>query len=369
MHPSRRRRPRLIPGLCFVFVGGLFALPSPAQIAMETVAEPVDQTSTVTEPEQVDTTTPDPAPRRPDRRDDLWRWVDGDYALRDLHDRAQDQGFTYTFLLGTMTQFNFRGGANTHNAHETGGRAFHIVEVDLDKLGILPGATIFARGLQTFNSGIQGDVGSLTPPFFALGSSGDNEILLDKYWYRQRLFDDRLEFRLGKLLNFTDLFDRNIYADNYVNSFMNRALNHNMTMPTSLALGAFVKFWPTDWLYMQAAAIDAEPDNDRNRRGTGDGTPRSTMGPISADTARSGLPRTTFSSGPCPAGMRWVDGTTGPSNRFFAIHSADCSPLGCGMMTRAFTSTSNRCSTRNSPTRRTNRVWEFSRVMAMPRKK
>jgi carbohydrate-selective porin OprB len=83
------------------------------------------------------------------------------------------------------------------------------------------------------------------------------------------LFDDRLEFRLGKLLNFTDLFDRNIYADNYVNSFMNRALNHNMTMPTSLALGAFVKFWPTDWLYVQAAAIDAEPDNDRNRRGTG----------------------------------------------------------------------------------------------------
>jgi hypothetical protein len=169
MHPSRRRRPRLIPGLCFVFVGGLFALPSPAQIAMETVAEPVDQTSTVTEPEQVDTTTPDPAPRRPDRRDDLWRWVDGDYALRDLHDRAQDQGFTYTFLLGTMTQFNFRGGANTHNAHETGGRAFHIVEVDLDKLGILPGATIFARGIQTFNSGIQGDVGSLTPPYFLLG--------------------------------------------------------------------------------------------------------------------------------------------------------------------------------------------------------
>jgi porin len=269
MHPSRRRRPRLIPGLCFVFVGGLFALPSPAQIAMETVAEPVDQTSTVTEPEQVDTTTPDPAPRRPDRRDDLWRWVDGDYALRDLHDRAQDQGFTYTFLLGTMTQFNFRGGANTHNAHETGGRAFHIVEVDLDKLGILPGATIFARGIQSFNSGIQGDVGSLTPPYFLLGSNGDNEILLNKYWYRQRLFDDRLEFRLGKLLNFADLFDRNTYADNYVNSFMNRALVHNMTMPTSLALGAFVKFWPTDWLYMQAAAIDAEPDNDRNRRGTG----------------------------------------------------------------------------------------------------
>jgi porin len=102
-----------------------------------------------------------------------------------------------------------------------------------------------------------------------LGSNGDNEILLNKYWYRQRLFDDRLEFRLGKLLNFADLFDRNIYADNYVNSFMNRALVHNMTMPTSLALGAFVKFWPTDWLYMQAAAIDAEPDNDRNRRGTG----------------------------------------------------------------------------------------------------
>jgi hypothetical protein len=100
------------------------------------------------------------------------------------------------------------------------------------------------------------------------------------------------------------LFDRNTYADNYVNSFMNRALVHNMTMPTSLALGAFVKFWPTDWLYMQAAAIDAEPDNDRNRREPKDGTPRSTMGPISADTARSGLSRTTSSRRLCPASTR-----------------------------------------------------------------
>jgi hypothetical protein len=74
-----------------------------------------------------------------------------------------------------VTQFNFRGGANTHNAHETGGRAFHIVEVDLDKLGILPGATI-SRAVCKPSTAESRRRGSLTPPFFALGSSGDNEI-------------------------------------------------------------------------------------------------------------------------------------------------------------------------------------------------
>ncbi len=170
----------------------------------------------------------------------------------------EDAGINFSFLLGTMSQFNFRGGINTHNAHETGGKAFYNLEFDFDKMFGLKGATFFGRCIQTWNSGIGRHVGSLTPPYYSAGSGGDQAWTLDKWWYRQRLFDDRLEFRLGKLLNIADLIDKNVYADNYLGKFMNRAFVHNMTIPTTKGLGAFVRWWPVDWLYVQALALDPD---------------------------------------------------------------------------------------------------------------
>ncbi|MBN1490146.1 MAG: carbohydrate porin, partial [Phycisphaerae bacterium] len=38
--------------------------------------------------------------------------------------------------------------------------------------------------------------------------------------------------------------------------FSNRALNHVMNFPVAKGLGAFVKVWPTDWLYFSMAGID-----------------------------------------------------------------------------------------------------------------
>jgi len=171
---------------------------------------------------------------------------------------TEEAGVNFSFLLGTMSQTNFRGGQNTHNAHETGGKSFYNFELDLEKMGLLPGATIFARVIQTWNSGIREDVGSLTPPYWSAGSSGDRSFELDKWWYRQRLFDDRLEFRLGKLQNISDLVDKNVYADNYMGKFMNSALGFNQTIPVRKGLGAFVRVWPVDWLYVQGMVVDPD---------------------------------------------------------------------------------------------------------------
>ena len=188
-----------------------------------------------------------------------------------LRAAAEDAGFTFAPRLITVYEQNFRGGANTHNAHEIAGKWFYNAELDFGKMGVMPGATFFFRAIQTFNAGIGADVGSLVPPFFSAGSGGDhffgdlNCILVDKWWYRQRLLDDRLEFRLGKLLNILDLHDRSPYAGSYANSFQNRALNHNLTLPVRKGIGAFVKVWPTDWLYLQASAID--PDQGATRTG------------------------------------------------------------------------------------------------------
>jgi len=216
---------------------------------------------------------PAPAPPPPETRTpeayNIWtaKRLTGDWG--GVRTDLEDFGLRISPLLATMSQINFRGGLNTHNAHETGGKAFWNVELDFEKMFGLKGATFFARGIQTWNSGIGADVGSLTPPYFSAGSSGDTEFELDKWWWRQRLFDDRLEFRLGKLLNFSDLFDKNVYADNYVGKFMNRALNQNMTFPATKGIGAFVRVWPTDWLYLQAMAVDPDTINTHNRHGTG----------------------------------------------------------------------------------------------------
>lgn len=170
----------------------------------------------------------------------------------------EDAGITLSPLLVATYQFNLRGGQNTHNAHESAGKAFYNLEFDFDKMFGLKGASFFSRGVQTWNSGVGRHVGSLTPPYWSAGSSGDNSFELTRWWWRQRLFDDRLEFRLGKMLNVVDLFDQNVYAKAYTVTFQNRALNHNMTIPTTLGLGAFVKAWPLDWLYVQAMAIDPD---------------------------------------------------------------------------------------------------------------
>ncbi|MGB2986981.1 MAG: carbohydrate porin [Phycisphaerae bacterium] len=199
---------------------------------------------------------------------DLWttKNLTGDWG--GVRTEMEDAGVNFSILLGTMTQMNFRGGLNTHNAHETAGKAFYNMELDFGKMGLVSDGTFFIRGIQTWNSGIRRHVGSLWHPYYSAGSSGDKEIELDKYWYRQRLFDDRLEFRFGKL-DMADWTDRNAYADSYMSKFMNQALYVNRTIPTTKAVGAFLKVWPVDWLYVQAAALDPDIGQSKHTRGTG----------------------------------------------------------------------------------------------------
>jgi len=199
---------------------------------------------------------------------DIWtaKHLFGDWG--GARTELEDAGVKFSFLLGTMSQINFRGGLNTHNAHETGGKAFYNVELDFDKMVGFEGATFFARVIQTWNTGIGADVGSLTAPYHSVGSSGDRSLEIDKYWYRQRLFDDRLEFRLGMLLNVGDLVDRNAYAGNYLSQFANQAFYYNRTIPARKGIGAFVRVWPTEWLYVQGLVLDPDRDGDLHRHGT-----------------------------------------------------------------------------------------------------
>ncbi len=182
----------------------------------------------------------------------------------------EDAGFSFAPLLITNYQQNFRGGANTHNGHDITGRFFYNFELDFDKMFGWKGATFFYRAVQEWNTGIGSDVGTTRAPYWGSGAPGnhffgDNPycILTDKWWYRQRLLDDRVEIRLGKMLNVVDLFDKNAVSRNYASAFMNRALNYNQTIPLAKGTGAFLKVWPTDWLYFQTAAVNADSRSSR----------------------------------------------------------------------------------------------------------
>ncbi len=184
-------------------------------------------------------------------------------------DQLKDFGFQYSPFLVTNSQANFRGGSNTHNAHETTGRLFHNFELDFDKMVGLEGATFFLRVNQSWGDGIVADVGALSSPYWGSGSPTDLSLDIDKYWWRQRLFDNRFEFRLGKLVALIDHFDQNKYAIAYNVTFMNRALNYSLNIPWVVGLGAFGKWWVADWAYVQGMVIDPDTVHTRNRHGTG----------------------------------------------------------------------------------------------------
>lgn len=170
----------------------------------------------------------------------------------------KDVGFSISPVLIGGYQQNDRGGLNTRNAHDVPGAMQYNMEFDFDKMKLIPGGSFFIRGLQSWNDGVRGDVGSLTTPGSVWGSSGDHEILADKWWWRQRFLDDRVEIRLGKLLTTVDLFDVNAYAGSQFTQFSNTALVSNPVIPSSKGIGAFLKVWPLDWAYFQMGAMDPE---------------------------------------------------------------------------------------------------------------
>lgn len=174
-------------------------------------------------------------------------------------------GFSFAPILISGYTGNLRGGLNTQNAHDVPGLMQYNLETDFDKMKLIPGGSFFIRGAQSWNDGVRDEVGSLSTPATTWGSSEDYEILVDKWWWRQRLLNDRVEFRLGKLLNIVDLFDVNAFAANQYSKFSNSWLTWNPTIPATKGIGAFVKTWPTDWLYLQAGAMD--PDQRPTRTG------------------------------------------------------------------------------------------------------
>jgi len=173
-----------------------------------------------------------------------------------LRPRLEEMGISINVVQTTAFQQNFRGGLNTHHAHDFSGDLRVNLTFDLDRMGLLDGGLVFIRLKETFNEGVKADAGSLSRTAFVL-DEGDESILVDKWWYRQFLLGKKIEFRIGKLLTPVDLFDNPVYARNPWSQFLNSTLNFNPTVPHTKTLGAYLRIQPVDWFHLHMVAADA----------------------------------------------------------------------------------------------------------------
>ena len=183
----------------------------------------------------------------------IWetKWLGGDWG--GVRTEWQDQGIRMSFILTSSYAQNFRGGLNTHNAVAFSGDWRMNLTLDFDQMDLIPGAFFFIRGKSSWNNGVDADVGSLAATHWVFGSGGDEEYYIDKWWYGQRLVDDRLEFRVGKLLTPADLFDIPVYAKWPWDHFLNANLNRSPNLPHRKSLGAYMKVKLNDWAHLRIA--------------------------------------------------------------------------------------------------------------------
>ena len=184
-----------------------------------------------------------------------------------LRTDLEESGITLALTYQSVFQVNMHGGRETKNGHDIGGSYILGLEFDFEKMFDLQGGSFFMEVKGTY--GGEGDDfdGEKIGGLFRTNQIADTEesIFVNKWWYRQRLHDDRVEFRLGVIESFKDLFDVNKVAGSDEDQFTNRLLVGNPTIPHANALGAYLNVWPTDWLYVRAMVVDPE----RTSRTTG----------------------------------------------------------------------------------------------------
>ena len=176
------------------------------------------------------------------------------------------QGLTLTLSLTQIYQDVAQGGLSTHR--DTGrytGRYDLGMTADLDKMAGLKGASLYFSGEGGWSNGIDpSSVGSL---FGVNGDAiGDRSIFVREFRYDQKLFDDKLTLRIGKI-NLTGgfdcrgcpvAFDNNAFAGDETTQFLNNALVNNPTIPfPPKTLGAALYLRLTDFWYAAAGVADA----------------------------------------------------------------------------------------------------------------
>lgn len=203
-------------------------------------------------------TTQPSAPPAPARQPyDLWttKALTGDWG--GARTALQNDGLTFSLSYQSQFQQNFRGGLNTQNANAFTGTYDFVIKADFDKMKLIPGGQFYIKAKGSYNRSINAsDVGALGN--VNADAFRDEAIYVNKWWWRQYLWGEKIELRAGRLQIDKDLFDISLYANDEDFDFLNRGSIRNLIAPFANSIGAFAKFSPVPWFYFQAAGYDAQ---------------------------------------------------------------------------------------------------------------
>ncbi len=171
----------------------------------------------------------------------------------------EEMGVRFTIKLMNQLMVNMHGGLETRNGHDTGGTYEIDIFLDFEKMGLIDDAEFWIRAKGAWGGEVTDFDTEKIGAFFRTNQDVgiEESIFVDKWHWRQRFFDDTLEFRFGRQEPVKDLFDRSKVMGHEDKYFLNRALVRNATIPAKKGLGFFLNWNITDHLYARAAALDA----------------------------------------------------------------------------------------------------------------
>lgn len=183
----------------------------------------------------------------------LWEWshLTGDWG--GCRTRMEAKGFTfdasYTLDWSSVWEGGLNNVASTRSLLSMGGT------FDFEKMFDLKGASFFVGFESADMRGGSRDVGDYAG--VSNIDTGENVDDIPEVWYQQKLFDDKLRLKLGKVdANLEFAFPD--FAGEFLNSAAAYSSTSNITLPTypNPAMGAVAFVYPVEWLYVGAGFFD-----------------------------------------------------------------------------------------------------------------
>ncbi len=189
---------------------------------------------------------------------DLWttKELTGDWG--GVRTALEDIGIKWELSYQQQFQSNWLGGADTHNGHRFSGSYDLVGKIDFGKMKLIPDGGFYIKAKGGYGKGINSKVGASSYATPNSDAYDDAAIYLDKWYYSQKLWDDKIEFLLGVIETVKDLYDVSLYANHEDKDFLNRLSFRNATIPHKTGMGANVKVTPVKWFYVQAGTFDAQ---------------------------------------------------------------------------------------------------------------
>ena len=239
-------------------IASVYCCPGLVLLSIGTASAQLDQTPTSQPVETVSPSTPGEAESEP-QPFDLWtaKRLTGDWG--GVRNDLEDLGVRFKIDVVNQLMVNMRGGKETKNGHDTAGSYEFNLYLDFEKMKLIKGAEFWIRGKGTWGGDASDFDKEKIGGLFKTNqdASAEEPIFVDKWHWRQRLCQDRFEFRIGRMEPVKDLFDTSKIIGHEDKYFLNRALVRNATIPSKKGLGIFLNWKITDTIYVSAAALDA----------------------------------------------------------------------------------------------------------------